>query len=139
MEWLQDAYLELTKKTPLIFEELQPAEPYSNGKSNPLDRNWEATSRDWETLARISNLQLKVATSITSFVGNIYVCYEPECGMEYGGSYPNGCLCKCRLLAMVDEAFRRELESYPGHVKRHFPSKFPVSYLCPESLENNVV
>ena len=66
--WLRDAYLELTQKTPLDFEELRPAEPHSN----PLDRNWEAdakkweaASRDWESLARISQIQLKAANSQT--------------------------------------------------------------------------
>ena len=131
-EWLLDAFLELiTQKTPLDFEKLQPTESFSN----PLDRNWEVyakklevISRDWETLARISNLQMKVATSIVSFCGGRYYCYK--CCMNYGGSPSDGCLCKCRLLAMVDEAFRGELESYPGHVEHPFPRKLPISYLC---------
>ena len=102
VEWLRDAYLELTQKTPLDFEELRPAKPYSNPLYRSLDS--EATSLDWETLARISNLQMKVVTSINSFAGNRYRC--TECAMNYGGSHPTGCLCKCRLLAMVDEAYR---------------------------------
>jgi hypothetical protein len=129
VEWLQDAYLELTQKTPLDLEELMPAKPNSDGDSYPLDRKWKATSRDWETLARISNLQTKVATSIMSLSGNLYHCYE--CAMDYGGSYSNRCLCKCRLLSMVDEAFRGELKSYPGHVEHPIPRKLPISYLCP--------
>ena len=109
VEWLRDAYVELVQKTPLDLEdsELQPT-----------------TSIDWETLARISNLQTKVAISIMSFDGDDYEC--DECNMEYGGSYPKGCLCKCRLLSMVDEAFRRELEIYPGYIKLPLP-RFHVS------------
>jgi len=114
-EWLRDAYLELAQNTPLDFEGLRPAEPYSNA----LDRNWEAdakkweaTSREWETLARILYLQTKVATSLTSLSGSK--------DMEYGVSYSNASLCKCRLLAMVDEAFRGELESL-GHVGHPLP------------------
>jgi len=118
VEWLRDAYLELTQKTPLDFEELRPAEPHSNRDS--LVGNSQATSMDWETLARISNLQMKVATSIMSFAGNHLRCQE--CSMVYGGSYPKGSLCKCRLLAMVDEAFRGELKSYPGYVELPLPS-----------------
>jgi len=117
VEWLRDAYLELTQKEPLDFEELRPAELYAN--RDPLDKNREATPMDWETLARISNLQAKVATSIMSLAGNRYHCNE--CAMHYGGSYPEGCLCKCRLLAMVDEAFREELKSYPGYVELPSP------------------
>jgi len=124
VEWLQDTYLELTLKTTLDLEELRPAEPYFNDESNPLEKNWEATSWHWETLARISNLQTKVAASIRSFARFLYHCYE--CDMEYGGSYSNGCLCKCRLLAMVDEAFRGELASYPGHVEHPLPRKQPI-------------
>ena len=110
VEWLRDAYLELTQKTPLDFEELRPAKPYSNPLYRSLDS--EATSLDWETLARISNLQMKVATSIKSFASSYYC---DECAMEYGS--PKGCLCKCRLLVMVDDAFRRELEGYPEYVE----------------------
>ena len=111
--WLQDAYLELTQKLPLDFEALRPVEPYSNS----LDRNWEAdaekweaTSRDWETLARISHLQTKVAIAIMSLVtgARSYHCYD--CNMDYGVS--RKCLCKCRLLAMVHEAFRGEWEGF---------------------------
>ena len=133
VEWLRDAYLELTQKISLGFEKLQPAEPYSN----LLDRNWEAdakkweaTSRDWETLARIFYLKEKVAASITSFAGRRYHCNE--CDMDYGSYNPNhspaadACLCKCRLLAMVDEAFRGELEGYPGYVKHPHPRKLPT-------------
>jgi hypothetical protein len=115
-KWLRDAYLELTQKSPLDLEELRPAEPYSNGnsESSPLDRKWKATSKDWETLARISNLQTKVANSVINLPGR-YHCRD--CAMNYGGSY--SCLCKCRLLDMVDETFRGELESLrenPEHV-----------------------
>ena len=120
-KWLRDAYLELTQKTPLDLEELRPTEPYFN----PLDKNWEAdfkkweaTFRDWETLARISQLQTKVATSIMSFGGNRHH-YCNECDMSFG--LLQRCLCKCRLLSMVDEAFRGELESFredPGHFER---------------------
>ena len=125
VEWLQDAFLELTQKIPLDFEELRPAKSYSN--RDPPDRNREATSLDWETLARISNLQMKVVTFINSFAGNRYRC--TECAMNYGGSHPTGCLCKCRLLAMVDEAFREELKSYPGHVEHPLLRKLPISFL----------
>lgn len=141
-QWLRDAYLELSiQKTPLVFEGLRPAEPYfTNGEPNsPLERNWEADakeweakSRDWETLARILYLQTKVAASISSFrYRDRYHCIK--CAMDYGGSYSDAaaCLCKCRLLAMVDEAFRGELGSYPGHVEQPFPRKLPISYLCP--------
>jgi hypothetical protein len=110
-EWLRDAYLELTQKTHLDFEVLRPTEPYSN----PLDRNWEADSkkwettfRDWETLARIFRLQTKVVTKIMSQGGIRYHC--SDCSMDYG--VPCRRLCKCRLLAMVDEDFRGELESF---------------------------
>ena len=120
VEWLRDAYSELTQSTPLDFENLRPAEPYSN----PLDRNWEAdakkweaSSRDWETIARIFYLQTKVAAFITSFSDRRYHC--DECRMDYGESFAsaNAGLCRCRLLAMVDEAFRGELESFPGYVE----------------------
>ena len=134
VEWLRDAYAELTQKKTFDFEELQPTGPYSN----PLDRNqeadakkWKATSRHWETLARIVNLRTKVATFITSFGDRRYHCHE--CGMDYGGSFSSAeaCLCKCRLFAMVDEAFRGELESYPGYVELSLPRKLPILYLCP--------
>ena len=106
LDWLRDAYSELTgtQKIPLDFKELRPAKPYSNGDPPSVDGKKEATSLDWETLARISNLQMKVVTFINSFAGNRYRC--TECAMNYGGSHPTGCLCKCRLLAMVDEAYR---------------------------------
>jgi len=125
VEWLRDAYLELTQKIPLDFdsEELRPAKLYFT--RDPLDRNWGPSSMHWETLAKISNLQMKVATSIMSFASNRYHC--DECAMDYGGSYsgyPNGCLCRCRLSFMVDEAFRRELEGYPGYVE--FPPPSPL-------------
>ena len=136
-EWLRDAYLELTiQKETLDFEELDsellPAEPHSN----PLNRNletdakkWKEISRDWETLARISQLQTKVATSLTTDK------YCPCCKC-YGGSYYSKGLCKCRVLAMVDEAFWGELEALredpPGHVEYPLTRKLPllVSYLC---------
>ena len=98
-------------KKPWDFEELRPAEPYSK----PLDKNWEADAkkweaafRDWETLARISNLQTKVIASIMDLSPHHpYHC--KKCGMQYG--LKKRCLCKCRLLAMVDEALQGELES----------------------------
>ena len=69
-EWLRDAYLELSQKTTLDFEELRLKEPLAC--SNPVDRDWEAdakkweaASRDWESLARISQIQLKAANSQT--------------------------------------------------------------------------
>ena len=45
------------QKKALDFEELLPAERYSNclDRSEGADaKKWEATSRDWETLAKIS-------------------------------------------------------------------------------------
>ena len=135
-EWLRNAYLELTQKTPLDFEELRPSEPYFN----PLDRNLdvkkcEATIRDWETLARILYLQTKVAASILSLqVGIRHTC--SKCNVQYGGysSYGDPCLCKCRLLAMVDEAFRGELESLreiPGHVEHPLTTrKLSKYHIC---------
>ena len=131
--WLREAYLELVQKSPLDFEELRPAGPCLN--RDPPNKNWEAKSIDWETLARISNLQTKVAATIMSFSGNRYHCNE--CAIDYGGSYPKRFLCKCRLLSMVDEAFRGELKSYPGHVEHPISRKLPISYLCP--LKNNFV
>ena len=129
-EWLRDAYLELTQKKTLNFEELiPPAEP----NSDCLDRNWEAdskkweaTSRDWETLARISQIQIKVAAS---FDGGRYRCCG--CNTSYGGSFSSGHLCKCRLLRLVDEAFRGELENLrenPEHVEHPLPCKLPMSF-----------
>jgi len=122
-KWLRDAYLELVQQNPLNLEELRPAESYSDS----LVRNWEAdaikwkaTSTDWETLARISHLQTRAAISSMSFGG---VNHCRECRMDYG--IYKRCLCKCRLLSMVDEAFRGELESfkeYPGHVEHPLPS-----------------
>ena len=134
-DWLRDACLELTQKTPLDIEALRPAEPYSN----PLDRSWEvdakkweATFRVWETLARISQLQMKVATLIFSFGGSRYLC--SRCDTVFGWSGSSARLCKCRLLVMVNEAFRGELESFgesSGHVEHPLPRKLPISYLCP--------
>ena len=140
-EWLRDTYLELIQKSPLDFEGLRPAVPYSN----PLEANWEsdakkweASSRNWETLARLFYLQTKVEASIKSLAGNKYSCYK--CDMDFGGSYPDACLCKCRLLRLVDETFREELESLrenPGQVEQRLPrtSKLSMSYLC--LFENN--
>ena len=132
-EWLRDVYLELTQKESLNFEELQPTEPYSSSESNSLDRDWEADakkwkaiSRDWETLARISQLQMKVANSIASFNGYHYC---NQCYMNYGMTYR--CLCKCRLSALADEAFKEELENLkenPKQVKRPVRRKPPISY-----------
>ena len=132
-EWLRDAYMELAQKTPLEFEKLRPEKPYSN----PLDRNWEvdskkweATFRDWETLTRVSHFQTKVANYIMIYYVGRYHCYE--CDMDYGVSC--NCLCKCRLLAMVDNVFRGELESLrenPEHDTLGHPllRKLPISYL----------
>ena len=110
-DWLRDAYFELTQKTPLNFEELRPAEPYYS----PLDRSpeadtkkWEETFKDWETLARISLLQTKVVTKILSF-SREDCHYCTDCKISYGVPYRS--LCKCRILAMVDEAFGEELKS----------------------------
>jgi len=120
-EWLRNAYLELTQETTLDFEELRPraAEPYSNS----MDRNWEAdakkweaTSRDWETLARIFYLKTKVAAP----TGTVIVTSRHYCD-ECNRSYSNASLCKCRLLAMVDETFRGELESLREHVELEHP------------------
>jgi hypothetical protein len=113
-EWLRDAYLELTRMRPLNLDELQPAEPYSN----PLDRNWEADSKEsevtfrhWETLARICRLQAKVASKATYTSTVSGICFHCSvCGMTYG--MPCRPLCECRLLVMVDEEFREELESF---------------------------
>jgi hypothetical protein len=116
-EWLREAYLELTQKTPLNLEELRPAEPHSNS----LDGSWEATSRDWETLARISHLQTKVAICILMTNPNLYC---QKCRVHYGVAYK--CLCKCSLLSMVDEAFQGELDSFrenPGHVEHPLPGQ----------------
>ena len=89
---------------------------------------------DWETLARISNLQTKVAYSIMSFTEDSYFC--GRCACEYGGPYP-GCLCECCFLAMVDEAFRGELESYPGYVKLPLPRKLLILYLRQIRIANS--
>ena len=127
-EWLRNAYLELTKQTPLDFEELRPAEPHSN----PLvDRTWEATSRDWETLARILYLQTKVAASTG---GSNCHCRECDMDSDFYRPYPGRArLCDLRLLAMVDEAFRGELESLrenPGQGDHPFIRTLSLSYLC---------
>ena len=112
-QWLRDAYLELTQNETLDFEELRPA-----------------TIRDWETLARISQVQMKVKMS-PNFT--IYQC--PYCHYYLNS---NGCMRdECRVLAvtaMVDETFRGELESLkenPGHVEPSLPCKLLISYLCP--------
>jgi hypothetical protein len=123
-EWLRNAYLDLTRKTPLNFEELRSSEPYTNRDS----RNLEARSIDWETLARISNIQTKMTISILS--GNHYNC---DCDSDSGyGAYPDGdYFCKCQILFMVDEAFKGELESLkenPEHVEHPLPCK-PIFFL----------
>jgi len=56
----------LIRKVPLNLEELRPAEPYSNPLVGNCQREadaikWNATFRDWETLARILHLRTKVA------------------------------------------------------------------------------
>ena len=132
-EWLRDAYLELTQKTPLDLEGLRPEEPYSS-YSNPQDRNWEtdakkweAVSRDWEMLARISQLQTKMGIFIASS-GYYYYCQT--CNPP-GLVYPNTkkTLCKCRVSAMVDETFQGELESLkenPEYVEPPLPCKLSI-------------
>ena len=132
-EWLQEACLDGIRQKPLDFDELQPSEPsYSESKSE-IDRDWEADakqwkaiSREWETLARITQLQMKVATT-TPQTDNDYC---QECKMFYGVSYR--CLCKCRLIALADEAFGGELKSLKqisDHVEHPLPCKLPISYL----------
>jgi len=124
-EWLRDGYLELTQKRPLDFEELRPAEPYSDPFNRNWEadaKNWEATARTWETLARICYLQTKAAASISSG-GNQYC---NGCNHYSGPSYPANFLCKCRLLIVVDEVFRGELDSLkenPGHIEHPLPGK----------------
>jgi hypothetical protein len=133
-EWLRDAYLEVTQQPPLDFDALRPAEPYFESDSVDRDweayaKKWEAVSRDWETLAKISQLQTKVATSITAIPSYTH-CYE--CRMNYGAPYK--CLCKCRLSALAEEAFREELKSLEENPKKakNLPRrKLPLSYLCP--------
>jgi hypothetical protein len=125
-EWLRDAYLELTLETPLNFEELRPAEPQSNSP----DGSWEATSRDWETLARILYLQTNMAgparadTPVVDDWGNRR-CSKCDKNLSYSET------CNCRVLAMVDEAFRGELEilkENTEHVEYPLPCKLPLSY-----------
>ena len=116
VEWLQDAYMELTLKTfsSLDIEELRPAEPY-HGDSNPQDRDseadikkWEPTVKDWEMLLKISRLQTTVAFKLMSNFKGRFHC--ANCDKDYGSDYKS--LCKCRLLVLVNETFRRELESF---------------------------
>jgi hypothetical protein len=129
-EWLRDAYLELTRKSPSEFEELWPTEPYPNSLDG--NRDWEATSREWETLARIFYLQTKVAASIVKSRDSF--CFASNGCYECGETNSDACLCKCRVLAMVDEAFRGELKSLkenPEHIEHPLPCKLPISYLCP--------
>jgi len=125
-KWLRDAYVELTPKVPLNFEELRPAEPHSNS----LDTNWEETARDWETLARILYLQTKAAAELKA-LGSNYHCSACHRDMfsPFGSRPPSPndseCLCKCRILALVDETFRGELESLkenPEHIEHPIPS-----------------
>ena len=123
-EWLRNAYLELTQN-PLDFEKLQPTEPYSN----PLNRDWEAdakkweaTSRDWEMLAKISHLQTKVTASIKTYYRTSRFC--SDCHMQFGTPYE--CLCKCRILALVDEVFRKELESLKDNSEHVEPLEPPL-------------
>ena len=150
--WLRDAYLELALKTPLDFEELRPTEPYFNS----LDRNWEAdvkkwkaTIRDWETIARILYLQTKMmVASTTGPPGSSHSCHGGlGCTSTTSRDYspfqvysPSPSPCNCRVLAMVEEAFRGELESLKEnleHVEHSLPcSKLPLSYLC--SLKINL-
>jgi hypothetical protein len=151
-QWLRDAYLELTQKMPLDLEELRPAEPYPE----PLDRNWEAdakkweaTSRDWETLARIFHLQTVAASTriksipvhtVSAFGQVSQVTSDHRCD-ECGLSYSSGWLCECRVLPMVNEAFRGELEGLredPGHVEHPLTRKLHAIIIF-VSVENNFV
>jgi hypothetical protein len=131
-DWLRDAYLELTQKLPLDLEELRPSEPYSDRDA----KKWEATSMDWETIARILHLQTKMAAFGYESMGMCgRQCYECD------GSYVIGRICKCRVLPMVNEAFGGELEGLredPGPDDSEHPLiplsrklSMPLSYLCP--------
>ena len=139
-DWLRDAYLELTQKSPLDFEELQPAvEPCSD----PVDSDWEANSkkweelsRHWETLARISQVQTKVANSRIPVTGNYQssqTCSTCRIYLYSGNACAN---LNCRVLAvtaMVDETIREELESLKGdpeHVEPPLPCKLPIYHIC---------
>ena len=141
-EWLRDAYFELSQKAPLDLMKLRPAKPHSN----PLvDREadakmWEATYRDWETLARIFCVQSKVAAFTKSISGNNYSCYN--CDMDFGGSNADARLCKCRILRLVDEIFQGELESLrekPEHGEHPPPRKLPIFIFQAVSVERNCV
>ena len=128
-EWLKDAYLELTQSPPLNFEKIRPAEPEPYSESNKPDRDWEAdvekwkaVSKDWETLARISQLQMKVVASIASLTRSQKYC--GVCRISFGTPYKP--LCKCVLSPLVNEEFREELESLkknPEQVK--YPQALP--------------
>jgi hypothetical protein len=133
-DWLRDVYLELTQKTPLDLEELRPAEPYSD---NWDAKKWEATSMDWETIARILHLQTKVTVAAFESVSytSSHYCYECD------DTYKSGRLCKCRVLPMVNEAFRGELEGLredPGHVEHPLTRKLHAIIIF-VSVENNFV
>ncbi|KAF8812868.1 hypothetical protein BYT27DRAFT_7251456 [Phlegmacium glaucopus] len=128
-KWLRDGYLELSRKMPLEFDELRPAEPYSN----PLDRNWEAdakrwevAARTWETLARICYIQTKAASSNGHPIDEPHPSsYCNQCGIYYSDSF-----CTCRLSSMVDEVFREELGSMkenPDHIEHPLPWDIPES------------
>ena len=143
-EWLRDAYLELAQEKPLDIENLRPAEPCSTctiiSTSSPSDsdrnweedaKKWEAASTAWETVARIFCLQTKIAASIGSLGGSCHHCRN--CDMDYGwlSSHGLGCLCKCRLLRLVDETFRGELERFGEnmeYVDLPPPGKLPIPY-----------
>ena len=132
---MRDAYSELIQKAPSDFEELWPAEPHSNSEADA--KKWEATSRDWETLARIFYLRTKLATSFIN--SHPYHCSH-ACNMGCGETNSEAYPCKCRLLPMVDETFRGELKSLrenPEHIEHPLTRKLPISYLCP--LKNNSV
>lgn len=107
--------MELAQKKPLDIEDLRPAEP-SSTNDNLLERNceedakkWEATFRDWETVARIFYLQTKITASVNINTDSRRR-HCRNCGSDFGGSSTR-ILCKCRLKRLVDEAFRGELES----------------------------
>ena len=151
-DWLRDAYLELSQKTPLDLKALRPEEPCSNPEDRDWEedaKKWEAISRDWETLAKISLVQMKAANARIppySLVGttatyNYNTC--SRCGRfsYYSSSCMNGDCGISTITAMVDETFRGELESLrenPEHVDHPLPRELLISMFA-VSVENNFV
>ena len=146
VDWLRNAYLELTQRRSLDLDsdELRPTEPYSSNNGESADdsnrdwetdaKQWAAVSREWETLARISQLQTKAAPSLSANL-NYSAYYCPICNTN---SYQSSRVCKCRILDLVNEAFREELESLkenldhvdpPLPCKLFFQKKNKISYL----------